>query len=83
MKSLYTGWRRLRWRDIEITGGGAPRVNLSGSALARAELLEVEKVLITITHTDDSAMVFAMSLGAGPPEGLPPPRLPGGLAPAT
>ena len=76
MKSLYTGWRRLRWRDIEITGGGPPRVNLAGSAAARAELLKVEKVLITITHTDDNAMVFAMSLGEGPPEGFPPPRLP-------
>ncbi|MCZ6461978.1 MAG: holo-ACP synthase, partial [Actinobacteria bacterium] len=28
MKSLGTGWRRLRWTDIEITGGGPPRVKL-------------------------------------------------------
>ena len=76
MKSLYTGWRRLRWKDIEITGGGPPRVNLAGSAAARAELLKVERVLVTITHTDDNAMVLAMSLGDGPPEGFPPPRLP-------
>jgi holo-[acyl-carrier protein] synthase len=25
MKSLGTGWRSLRWTEIEITGGGAPR----------------------------------------------------------
>ena len=61
MKSLGTGWRRLRWTDIEVTGGGAPRVNLLGTALARAESLGVTKVLITITHTDDSALVMAMS----------------------
>ena len=62
MKSLGMGWRRLRWRDIEVTGGGAPRVNLSGTAADRAEHLGVDRVLITITHTDDRALVFAMSL---------------------
>ncbi len=61
MKSLGMGWRRLRFRDIEVTGGGQPRVNLSGTAAARAEVLGVTKVLITITHTDDSALVMAMS----------------------
>jgi holo-[acyl-carrier protein] synthase len=64
MKSLGMGWRRLRWRDIEITGGGAPRVNLSGSAAGRAEAIGVTRVLVSITHTDDEAMVFAMSLSA-------------------
>ncbi len=61
MKSLGMGWRRLRWRDIEVTGGGAPRVNLSGTALARAKSIGVDRVLITITHTEDSALVMAMS----------------------
>ena len=36
MKSMGTGWRRIRWQDVEITGGGAPRVNLYGTAKARA-----------------------------------------------
>lgn len=62
MKSLGAGWRRIHWQDIEITGGGAPQVNLSGSALRRAEMIGVVRVLVTITHTDDQAMVFAMSL---------------------
>jgi holo-[acyl-carrier protein] synthase len=64
MKSLSTGWRRLRWRDIEITGGGPPRVRLNGTAAQRAETLGVVDVKITITHTDDRAMVFAIALGA-------------------
>jgi len=64
MKSLGTGWRRLRWKDIEVTGGGAPTVNLSGTAARRAEQLGVTKVLITITHTDDSALVLAISTKA-------------------
>jgi len=62
MKSLSTGWRRLRWTDIEITGGGPPRVRLSGTAARRAEMLGVAEVKITITHTDDRALVFAIAL---------------------
>ncbi len=63
MKSLGTGWRRIRWRDVEITGGGAPRVNLYGTAKARAAQLGVSEVLVTITHTDATAMVMAIAVG--------------------
>lgn len=63
MKSLGTGWRRIRWQDIEITGGGAPRVRLMGTAKVRAEMLGVTEVLVTITHTDETAMVMAISTG--------------------
>ena len=38
MKSLGTGWRRLRWTDIEITGGGRPRAVLTGRAAIRADI---------------------------------------------
>lgn len=62
MKSLGAGWRALRWQDIEITGGGEPRVKLNGTAARRAEAIGVTRVLVTITHTDDRALVFAMSL---------------------
>jgi len=31
MKSMGTGWRRIRWRDIEITGGGKPTVRITGT----------------------------------------------------
>ena len=63
MKSLGAGWRRIHWKDVEITGGGAPRVNLSGTAARRAEMIGVTNVLVTITHTDDRALVFAMAMG--------------------
>jgi holo-[acyl-carrier protein] synthase len=63
MKSLGTGWRRIRWQDVEITGGGAPRVVLRGTALCRAEAIGVEEVLVTVTHTDDVAMVMAVAVG--------------------
>ncbi len=63
MKALGVGWRRIRWTDIEITGGGQPRVRLFGTARARADMLGVSDVLVTITHTDETAMVMAIAVG--------------------
>ena len=63
MKSLGVGWRHVPWKDIEITGGGAPRVRLFGKAAERAAMIGVERVLVTITHTDNQALVMALSLG--------------------
>ena len=62
MKSLGVGWRHVPWRDIEITGGGAPTVNLSGKAARRAEMLGVDRVMVTITHTGDQALVMALAI---------------------
>ena len=67
MKSLGAGWRRIHWKDIEITGGGKPTVRLMRTALDRAELLGVREVHVSITHTDDTAMVLAIA--EGPPPG--------------
>jgi holo-[acyl-carrier protein] synthase len=53
----------LGWTEIEITGGGAPRVNLSGSAAGRAAALGVTEILVTITHTRDQSIVMAIATG--------------------
>ncbi len=63
MKSMGTGWRRIRWKDIEITGGGKPTVRMQGNATRRAEMLGVTEILVTITHTDTSALVMAVAVG--------------------
>jgi holo-[acyl-carrier protein] synthase len=63
MKSLGTGWRGIGWQDIEITGGGKPTVRMSGNAARRADDLGVTEVLVTITHTDTSALVMAVAVG--------------------
>lgn len=63
MKSMGTGWRRIRWTDIEITGGGKPTVNLFGTAQRRAEMLGVTEIHVTVTHTDVTAMVMAVATG--------------------
>jgi holo-[acyl-carrier protein] synthase len=65
MKSLGAGWRQIRWQDVEITGGGAPRAVLRGAAAARAETLGVTEVLVTVTHTDTAALVMAVAVGEG------------------
>lgn len=62
MKSLGTGWRRIRWQDIEITGGGRPTVRMTGTAAKRAKLLGVTDILVTITHTNTSALVMAVAV---------------------
>ncbi len=63
MKSLGTGWRRIGWQDIEITGGGKPTVLMTGRAAHRAAMLGVTEILVTITHTDVSALVMAVAVG--------------------
>jgi holo-[acyl-carrier protein] synthase len=63
MKSLGTGWRRINWKEIEITGGGKPTVRMNGRAAQRAEMMGVSEVLVTITHTDTSALVMAIAVG--------------------
>jgi holo-[acyl-carrier protein] synthase len=63
MKSMGRGWRQIGWKDIEITGGGKPTVRISGEAQRRADTLGVTEVLITITHTDTSALVMAIAVG--------------------
>ena len=63
MKSMGTGWRRVRWTDVEITGGGKPTVRLYGTAQRRAEMLGITGFEVSITHTDKDAMVFAIALG--------------------
>lgn len=63
MKAMGTGWRRIRWTDVEITGGGRPTVRLSGTAARRAEKLGITEVLVTITHTDTAALVMAVAVG--------------------
>ena len=63
MKSMGTGWRRIRWKDVEITGGGKPTVRVTGTAARRAEMLGITGFEVTITHTDTDALVFCVALG--------------------
>lgn len=64
-KVLGTGVRYVRWRELEILPDprGKPVVLLSGRAAAVAERLGLGPISISITHTADLALAFAVALG--------------------
>lgn len=58
MKALGTGVRGVRWRDIEVvrSRGQAPRIELHGTALARAERLGLTDLALSLSHSKDFAV---------------------------
>ena len=58
MKALGTGVRGVRWRDIEIVRGRgqAPRIELHGTARARAERLGLSQITLSLSHSKDLAV---------------------------
>jgi holo-[acyl-carrier protein] synthase len=61
MKSLDKGWRQINWRDIEITGGGKPNVNLLGDAKYFAEEFNIKTIHVSMSHEENQAIAFAIS----------------------
>jgi holo-[acyl-carrier protein] synthase len=57
--------RGIGWREIEVTraADGRPDVTLSGSAAARAEVLGVRRVLLSLSHTHQAAVAVAVLVG--------------------
>ena len=64
-KLLGTGIRSIRWRELEILPDplGKPTVTLHGRAAERAASLGLGPVSVSITHTGDLAIAFAVALG--------------------
>jgi holo-[acyl-carrier protein] synthase len=58
------GYRDKRWQDISVTRApsGAPAILLAGNAKRRAEMLGVERVLVTFTHERTNAVAFAIAV---------------------
>jgi holo-[acyl-carrier protein] synthase len=59
MKALGTGWRKgVRWVDIEVIRepSGKPSLRLAGQAHAFAARMGVRNIVLSITHSDDSAL---------------------------
>ena len=67
MKALGTGHSRgVLWRDIEVVRHhGPPQLRLHGGAARRAEEMQVQKSLLTITHSETLAMAQVLLLGPG------------------
>ncbi|GJM26984.1 MAG: holo-[acyl-carrier-protein] synthase [Phycisphaerae bacterium] len=68
LKVLGTGWRGgIAWTDIEITNDemGAPLAELSGMCAQVAKDLEIERIMLSISHTDTVATASALGLRDG------------------
>ena len=66
MKALGTGWARgVRWVDIEVVRepGGKPTLKLSGATCAIANGLGVKNIVLTITHTGNTALALVIFEG--------------------
>ena len=65
-KVLGTGVRYIRWREMEVLPDtrGKPVVTLYGRARNVAAALRLGEVSVSITHTGDLALAFAMALGS-------------------
>jgi holo-[acyl-carrier protein] synthase len=69
MKALGTGIRGVAFREIvvERAPSGKPSLRFDGRAGLRAEMLQVEDVELTITHTDRTAAAVVVLLCAAAP----------------
>ena len=65
MKALGAGWGSIGWTDIEVTRSesGAPGIALTGSALRISESLGVRKWLLSLSHTETTAIATAIAIG--------------------
>lgn len=61
-KALGTGFR-FRWQEVEILNeeSGKPICFLSGKALDMAKMMNIDKVLVSISHSKDYAVAFAIA----------------------
>lgn len=69
LKVIGTGWRgQIAWTDMEILPDhlGAPQVSLKGEVRNKADKLGIRNVLLSITHTDNTAAASAIAVGLPP-----------------
>ena len=64
LKALRIGWGGgIRWREVEVAGGGAevPRLLLAGAAAARAAALGVRQTHLSLAHEGEYAMAVVVA----------------------
>ncbi|NMA55249.1 MAG: holo-ACP synthase [Firmicutes bacterium] len=63
-KALGLGLGQFCWHDIEIVRleNSGPQIKLTGRALARANALEVDRVLISLSHSCHYAVAQAIAV---------------------
>ncbi len=63
-KALGTGIRNMKWKDIEILKDhlGKPYVKLHNNAEDLAYSMNIEKILVSISHSRENAIAQAMAV---------------------
>src|SRR5437762_282359 len=58
------GIREMRWHDVRVdrAPSGAPSLTLSGTSLARAQMLGVTEVKVALTHERRMAAAFCVAV---------------------
>ncbi len=68
MKAIGTGWRGgVRWQDFEVRNrrSGRPELLLHGVAAEVARRMGVERIHLSLTHTETMAQAFVILEGEG------------------
>ena len=65
VKAMGTGFRDMKWKDIEIVNlaSGKPKAILSGKALEVFTSRDLKQIHISISHCKEYAVAFAVALG--------------------
>ncbi len=66
LKVIGTGWRgEISWKDMEIVNdsAGKPEIKLTGKTAEIANQLGIERILLTISHTENYAVASAIAIG--------------------
>jgi holo-[acyl-carrier protein] synthase len=72
LKALGTGLSEgIRWTDVEIlkARGGRPLVTLHGSAESLADRRQLRRIDVSLSHTAQFAVAFAVAVWSTPPPG--------------
>ena len=71
MKALGVGLGDIDFQDVEVIrrAGGAPQLAVRGRAEAVASQQGVTRWLVSLSHTESTAMAVVIALSGPPPEG--------------
>ena len=64
VKALGTGFREMKFKDIEVVNDdlGAPAIKLSGKALAIACEKGIKEIKISLSHCESYAVSYAIAI---------------------